>query len=84
MTTRSLLLVTALLCAASLGAQPARTGPQRPDAPREEIFRMIDAYVVSNMQESLGLSDEQFVKLLPLVKASRPIAAVWRSGGSER
>ncbi len=35
---------------------------------REEAFRMVDAYVVSNMQESLGLSDEQFVKAIPLVK----------------
>jgi hypothetical protein len=65
--TRLLLLVAALLSAGPLAAQPMRP-PQRPDAPREEIFRMIDAYVVSNMQESLGLSDEQFVKLLPLVK----------------
>jgi hypothetical protein len=29
---------------------------------------MVDAYIVSNLQEALGLSDEQFVKLLPLVK----------------
>lgn len=29
---------------------------------------MVDAYIVSNLQESLGLTDEQFVKLLPLVK----------------
>jgi len=29
---------------------------------------MIEAYIVSNLQESLGLTDEQFVKLLPLVK----------------
>jgi hypothetical protein len=44
--------------------------PRRPDARggREEAFRMVDAYVVSNLQESLGLSDEQFVKVLPLVK----------------
>ncbi len=68
MKARGLLLVAALLCADSIAAQPARPQPQRPDARREEIFRMIDAYVVGNMQESLGLSDEQFVKLLPLVK----------------
>ena len=37
-------------------------------APREELFKMVDAYIVSNLQESLGLNDEQFVKLLPLVK----------------
>ena len=29
---------------------------------------MVDAYIVSNLQESLDLTDEQFVKLLPLVK----------------
>ena len=29
---------------------------------------MVDAYIVSNLQESLGLTDEQFVRLLPLVK----------------
>jgi hypothetical protein len=29
---------------------------------------MVDAYVVSNLQESLGLSDQEFVALLPLVK----------------
>ena len=54
-------------------------GQEPPDAPRaegqgsrrgsrEEAFKMIDAYVVSNLQESLALTDEQFVKLLPLVK----------------
>ena len=29
---------------------------------------MVDAYVVSNLQESLGLDDEQFAKAIPLVK----------------
>jgi len=36
--------------------------------PREEAFRMVDAYLVSNLQESLGLTDEQFAKSIPLVK----------------
>jgi hypothetical protein len=35
---------------------------------RREAFRVVDAYVVSNLQESLGLTDEEFVKVLPLVK----------------
>jgi hypothetical protein len=35
---------------------------------RDEAYKMIDAYIVSNLQESLGLTDEQFVKMLPLVK----------------
>jgi hypothetical protein len=29
---------------------------------------MVDAYFLSNLQESLGLTDEQFVRILPLVK----------------
>lgn len=29
---------------------------------------MVDAYVVSNLQDSLELSDEQFAKAIPLVK----------------
>ena len=29
---------------------------------------MVDAYIVSNLQESLELNDQQFVKVLPLVK----------------
>lgn len=51
-----------------------QAGPGRPDAQaaveegRPDIGKMIDAYIISNLQEGLGLSDEQFVKLLPLVK----------------
>ena len=41
--------------------------PQAP-GPGEEAFRMVDAYVLSNMQESLGLTDEQYTRVLPLVK----------------
>jgi Spy/CpxP family protein refolding chaperone len=47
-------------------AQPAPGSPRR--EAREEAGRMVDAYVLSNLQESLGLSEEQFVKILPLVK----------------
>ncbi len=36
---------------------------------RDEASRMVDAYVLSNLQERLTLTDAQFVKLLPLVKA---------------
>jgi hypothetical protein len=35
---------------------------------RQEVFRMIDAYLASNLQESLGLSDEQLTRVLPLVR----------------
>jgi Spy/CpxP family protein refolding chaperone len=55
-------LLVALAAAEPAGAQnPARR-------PREEAFKMVEAYVVSNLQESLGLTDEQFAKLLPHVK----------------
>ena len=49
------------------GAASAQQEPPAGRPAREEAFRMVDAYLVSNMQESLGLSDEQYVKLLPLV-----------------
>lgn len=35
---------------------------------RDEAFKIVDAYLLSNMQESLGLTDEQFAKALPLAK----------------
>ncbi len=65
-------LVAAAICLAGGGAaaraqgQPAGPGRQG-EARREEAFKIVDAYVVSNLQSSLGLSDEQFAKVLPLV-----------------
>ena len=62
-------MITAVVLAAAAAAWAqgaARPGPGRPA--RDELFKMIDAYIVSNLQESLALTDEQFVKLLPLVK----------------
>ena len=67
---RSILgLGLALGLAGLASAQPAADRP-RPGAgrPRDEAFKMIDAYIMSNLQESLGLTDDQFVKLLPVVK----------------
>ena len=49
-------------------AQPNEADRPRGRAAREEVFKMVDAYVVSNLQESLGLSEPEFVKLLPLVR----------------
>jgi len=48
------------------GAQK-REGGRAPQL-RSETFRLMDAYVISNLQESLGLTDEQFAKVLPIVK----------------
>jgi hypothetical protein len=57
--------------AALLGVAPvpAQEKPiARGAGDRNEIVKMIDAYILSNLQESLGLTDVQFVKVLPLVK----------------
>lgn len=55
---------------AVVAAPHARAQEEMPGAgrAREELIKMVDAYVISNLQENLALSDEQFVKLLPLVK----------------
>lgn len=64
-----LVLAVLLLGAAAASAQePSSPSGAEPRRPREEAFRMIDAYLVSNLQESLGLTDEQFVRVLPMVK----------------
>jgi hypothetical protein len=58
----------------ALGAGNARALAQERPAPgaerpgRTEAFKMVDAYVMSNLQESLGLTDEQFAKAVPLVQ----------------
>lgn len=63
-----------LVIVAALGILPGRAlaqdggqGAGR-EGRREEAFKMVDAYIVSQLQESLGLTDDQFVKALPLVK----------------
>jgi ABC-type transporter Mla subunit MlaD len=34
---------------------------------RDEAFRMVDAYVIANIQESLDLDDDQYARIIPLV-----------------
>jgi len=61
------LILTVALPLGVAGQEPGP--PPRPQpGPGEEAWKLVDAYIISNLQESLGLSDEQFVKLLPLVK----------------
>jgi Spy/CpxP family protein refolding chaperone len=62
----ALALVAALAAAAVLAQEGRPGGTDRPA--RTEAFKLVDAYVVSNLQESLGLTDEQFAKAIPLVK----------------
>jgi hypothetical protein len=69
-----LLLVLASSVASAQQGEARQAAPQRPPgepedrrSAREEAFRMVDAYVVSHLQESLGLTDEQYAKAVPLV-----------------
>jgi Spy/CpxP family protein refolding chaperone len=62
-----------LALAATLGLTGSAAFAQQPQPavsakPGDEIFKMVDAYIVSNVQEGLGLTDDQFAKLVPLVK----------------
>jgi hypothetical protein len=64
-----LLAVLLIALAGPAQAPEERGAADRPERnPGEDAAKMVDAYVVSNLQESLGLSDEQFVKVLPLVR----------------
>lgn len=59
------LLISAVLAVVlplAATAQPANRSS------RDEAFKIIDAYIMSNLQESVGLTSDQYVKLLPLVK----------------
>ncbi len=63
------LAIAAPAAAAQEGrGQPGGAGAEGARARGEEAFKMVEAYLVSNLQESLSLTDEQFVKALPLVK----------------
>ncbi len=59
-----------LACGAAAGVaraqQEAAPGAER--TPRSEAFKMVDAYVMGNLQESLGLTDEEFARVVPLVQ----------------
>ncbi len=61
--TAALLLAGTAAAVAQEETGRARAGEAR----REEAFKLVDAYIVSNLQESLGLSDEQYARVLPLV-----------------
>jgi len=62
--------IAVLLAALPLSA-PAQEPEGEEATPRqqEEAFRMVDAYIVAHMQESLGLDDAQFARMIPLVKS---------------
>ena len=57
-----------VLAVSASAAAARRSRRRRPPARRARRPSDVEAYIVSNLQESLGLSDEQFAKVLPLVK----------------
>ena len=53
------------------GAMGAASDPPEGEGrgrPREEIARMVDSYIAENLQERLGLADDQMARALPLVR----------------
>jgi Spy/CpxP family protein refolding chaperone len=64
---RMLAVLVLALGAVNAGAR-AQEEPAGPGERRAEAFKMVDAYVMSNLQESLGLTDEQFAKAFPLAR----------------
>ena len=69
MISRVLLTLVLALDAGGARAVAQEDVPAAGDRPaRDEAFKLVDAYVMSNLQESLGLDDAQFAKAIPLVK----------------
>lgn len=65
---RAAAVAALLACGAAAVPALAQNAEGRPARPREEAFRMIEAYLVSNLQDALALSDDQFGRVLPLIK----------------
>ena len=57
--------VAATIAMPAVASAQQRASQRRP---ADEAFKMVDAYLIANVQEGLDLTDEQFVKLLPLIK----------------
>jgi membrane-bound lytic murein transglycosylase len=71
---RLVLMAALFLAAGTAVAEEALTSAiEAPDrdprrSPREEVFRMVDAYIAENLQAKLGLSDEELARALPVVR----------------
>jgi hypothetical protein len=66
----TILLAGALATAVPALAQqtPHDRRQDRQQARRDEMFKMVDAYLAMNIEDKLGLSNEQFTRVLPLVR----------------
>jgi Spy/CpxP family protein refolding chaperone len=60
-----------LACVGVSGAAGQERGErrQRKEERRQEAFRMVDAYVIANIQESLGLDEDTYAKVVPVVNS---------------
>lgn len=61
-------VLVATTALASAQQPPGRGEGGRARRPREEVFRLLDQYLAANLQERLGLGDEQTARALPLVR----------------
>jgi Spy/CpxP family protein refolding chaperone len=61
----ALFLLVVLSSAGWAFGQARQPRPSR--APGEDAFKMVKAYILSNLQERLDLTDQQYEKLFPLV-----------------
>lgn len=70
MSARAVVIAASVLLLATPLARAEDTRRRGPDprGERDEAFRIVDAYVVANLKESLGLGDATYVKAIPLVK----------------
>jgi hypothetical protein len=54
------------MAAAAVSTQEGSRSSRSRDR-RDEAFRMVDAYVIANIQESLDLDEDQYARAIPLV-----------------
>jgi hypothetical protein len=65
---------------AMAGGPPGGTSPRQER--KDEAFRMVDAYVVANIQESLGLDEDTYVRIIPVVtKLQKVRREFWEERG---
>jgi Spy/CpxP family protein refolding chaperone len=65
-TALALLVTSAVAFAEDSAARAVRDKPGR--GLRDEVFEMVDAYLLMKVQERLDLTDEQLVRFMPLIR----------------
>lgn len=70
-----MMLAAAVMAASAAGASgegPAAAAPAGDaQALRDEVHEVVDTYILMKAQERLGLTDEQFAKLVPLIRQQK-------------